>query len=86
MRTYDTTHDPKYLTAVRGEADYAYKVGHDPQGGYWDHWTDKPHAASETKTLIINASAARIFWLLVPYDKNAQSVHSGKADHNDAHI
>jgi len=83
LRTYDTTHDAKYLNAVRGEADYAYKVGHDPQGGYWEHWTDKPHSTSETKTLIINASAARIFWLLVPYDKGAQQIHDGKAVHKE---
>ena len=68
LRAYDVTHDKKYLNAVRDEADYGYKVGRDPEGGYWEHWNTKPHDGGERKTLIINASAARIFWLLAPYE------------------
>jgi uncharacterized protein YyaL (SSP411 family) len=67
LRTYDLTHDVKYLDAVRREAAFAYKVGRDPRGGYWEKWGAKPHDSSERKTLIINASAARIFWLLADY-------------------
>jgi len=72
LRTYDITHDVKYLDAVRGEAAYAYRSEHDPQGGYWEKWTGKVHDSPETKTLIINASAARIFWLLVPYTDDSE--------------
>jgi uncharacterized protein YyaL (SSP411 family) len=77
LRTYDITHDVKYLNAVRREASYAYKVGRDPQGGYWEHWTDKPHDPAERKTLIINASAARIFWLLTAYPDDEQLTKDG---------
>lgn len=71
LRTYDATGDAKYLDAVRREAAYGYEQGHDPQGGFWSHWDGKPHQAGERKTLIINASAARIYWLLSRYDKSA---------------
>ena len=72
LRLYDATHDVKYLNAVRRQADYAYAHVRDPQGGYWDHWKDKSHAPDERKSLIENASVARLFWLLAPYPEAAK--------------
>jgi len=67
LRLYDETHDPKYLNAVRRQADFAYAHVRDPQGGYWDNWKAASHAPDERKSLIENASVARLFWLLAPY-------------------
>ncbi len=67
LRLYDVTHDLTYLNAVRREAAFGYRVARDPQGGYWDHWTTAPRKPDERKSLIDNAAAARIFWLLAPY-------------------
>ena len=57
----------KYLNAVRRQAEYAYAHVRDPQGGYWDDWKAASHAPDERKSLIENASVARLFWLLAPY-------------------
>ncbi len=67
LRLYDETHDVKYLNAVRRQADYAYAHVRDVQGGYWDNWKTVLHPAGERKSLIENASVARLFWLLAPY-------------------
>ena len=67
LRLYDVTHDLTYLDAVRRQAAFGYRYARDPQGGYWDHWTTTPHKPNERKSLIENASAARLFWLLTPY-------------------
>jgi rhamnogalacturonyl hydrolase YesR len=67
INLYETTHDVKYLNAVRREAAFAYRYARDPQGGYWEHWTTAAQAPNQTKTLMTNASAAYIFWLLAPY-------------------
>ncbi len=67
LRLYDATHEVKYLDAVRHQAAFGYKYARDPQGGYWDHWVTTPHDPNERKTLIENAAAARLFWLLAPY-------------------
>ena len=69
LMTYQATDDIKYLNAVRRHADYGYRNGRDASdGGYWDNWSATSHAPDERKTLIENSSAARIFWLLAPYD------------------
>ena len=69
LATYRATDDVKYLNAVRRHADYGYRNGRDKSdGGYWDNWSAASHAPDERKTMIENASAARIFWLLAPYD------------------
>ena len=69
LLTYQATDDVKYLNAVRRHADYGYKHGRDlSDGGYWDNWSATKHAPDERKTMIENASASRIFWLLAPYD------------------
>ena len=69
LATYQVTDDVKYLNAVRRHADYGYRNGRDASdGGYWNNWSATKHAPDERKTLIENASAARIFWLLAPYD------------------
>ena len=67
LETYAATRDIKYLNAVRRDADFAYRYVRDPAGGYWNAWKKQAHAADERKTLIENASAARLFWLLTPY-------------------
>lgn len=68
LMTYDATLDTKYLSAVRRHADFGYRQGRDPRdGGYWDHWNSATRAPGERKTLIENAGAARILWLLTPY-------------------
>ena len=69
LMTYDATKNTKYLNAVRRHADYGYRYGRDASdGGYWNNWSAVEHKAGERKTLIENAGAARIFWLLSPYD------------------
>jgi rhamnogalacturonyl hydrolase YesR len=67
IELYQTTHDLKYLDAVRREASFAYRYGRDSDGGYWDHWTVNPQKADQAKSLIGNASAAYLFWILAPY-------------------
>lgn len=67
LRLFDETHDVKYLNAVRRQAEFAYAHVRDPQGGYWDNWKANTHAPDERKSLIENASVARLFWLLAPY-------------------
>ena len=78
LRLYDVTHDVRYLNAVRREAAFAARYARDPSGGYWDHWTTQPHAPGETKSLIENASAARLFWLLAPYPDPAELTAAGR--------
>lgn len=67
LSLYDATHDLKYLNAVRRQAAFGYRVARDPAGGYRDHWTVDPPKPDERKSLIENASAARLFWMLAPY-------------------
>lgn len=68
LRLYDQTKDKKYLDAVRRQADHGYRFARDAKdGGYWDNWKDGSHRPGEAKSLIENAAAARLFWLLVPY-------------------
>ena len=78
LRLYDATKDVKYLNAVRRQAAYAHRVARDPQGGYWDNWKATTHAPDERKTLIENASAARLFWLLAPYKDTDELLKAGK--------
>ena len=72
LRLYDVTHDMKYLNAVRRQAAFGYKYARDPNGGYRDHWTVKNDHPNAPKTLIENASAARLLWLLAPYPDAAE--------------
>jgi uncharacterized protein YyaL (SSP411 family) len=67
IELYRATNDVKYLNAVRREATFALKYARDPQGGYFEHWTTSPQNGTQKKTLIVNASAAYLFWLLAPY-------------------
>lgn len=67
LQLFEATHNIKYLNAVRRDADFAFRYVRDSGGGYWNDWKIKPHSADERKTLIENASVARLFWLLAPY-------------------
>jgi uncharacterized protein YyaL (SSP411 family) len=68
LHTYEATRDIKYLNAVRRHADFGYRYVRDVEtGGYYDKWRDQNHPLDERKTLIENASAARILWELAPY-------------------
>jgi uncharacterized protein YyaL (SSP411 family) len=78
LRLYDVTKDVKYLNAVRRQASYAYRYARDPQGGYWDKWKLVTHSPDERKTLIENASAARLLWLLTPYQDTEELLEAGK--------
>jgi rhamnogalacturonyl hydrolase YesR len=79
LRLYDVTQDVRYLNAVRQQAAFGDKYARDPSGGYWDRWVTTPHRADETKSLIENASAARLLWLLSPYPDSQELTTSGRA-------
>jgi rhamnogalacturonyl hydrolase YesR len=78
IELYQATHDIKYLDAVRREASFAYRYGRDSDGGYRDHWTVNPQQLDQTKSLIGNASAAYLFWLLAPYPDVDQLTADGQ--------
>ena len=78
LRLYDVSHDAKYLNAVRQEAAFADEYVRDPQGGYRDHWTVAVQDPDAPKSLIENASAARLFWLLAPYPDPAELTRAGR--------
>lgn len=68
LQEYETTKDPRYLNAVRRDADFAFRNVRDAQkGGYYNDWKIKSHAPDERKELIENAAVARLYWLLTPY-------------------
>jgi uncharacterized protein YyaL (SSP411 family) len=67
LETYQATKDTKYLNAVRRDADFGFRYVRDPKGGYWREWKAKSHEENEAKTLIEEASVARLYWLLAPY-------------------
>ncbi len=79
VMTFEATRDPKYLNAVRRHADFGYRYGRDARGGYFDKWNALKRAPGERKTLIENAGAARIFWLLEPYPDGDELRERGKA-------
>ncbi len=64
---YKAGSDVKYLDAVRGHAAYGDRVVRDPKGGYRNEWADPPRRPDAPKTLLENASDARLLWLLAPY-------------------
>lgn len=68
LRLHDTSNDGKYLAVARAYAEHAHRDARDPQGGYYDDWNKPDHTPGERKSLIENASAARLFWLLAAYD------------------
>lgn len=68
LQTYDATKDIKYLNAVRRQADFGDRYVRDVKSGaYFNNWNAENRGADTRKTLIENASAARLLWLLVPY-------------------
>lgn len=68
LDTYEATKDVRYLNAVRRDADFGYRYVRDVRtGGYWNKWNAVPRPTRERKTLIENASAARLLWLLSAY-------------------
>ncbi len=78
LRLYDVSHDTKYLNAVRQQAAFADRYARDPKGGYRDHWTVAVKNSDAPKSLIENASAARLFWLLAPYPNPAELTTAGR--------
>jgi hypothetical protein len=69
LQTYEATQDIKYLNAVRRHADFGYRYVRDVRdGGYFNNWDAEHRNPNESKTMIENASVARLYWLLVPYD------------------
>jgi hypothetical protein len=69
LETYGATQDLKYLNAVRRHADFGYRYVRDVRdGGYFNDWSAENRNPGESKTMIENASVARLYWLLVPYD------------------
>ncbi len=79
LRLYDVSHDAKYLNAVRQQAAFAEQYARDPKGGYRDHWTVTTKDPNAPNSLIENASAARLFWLLAPYPDPAELTAAGRA-------
>ncbi|BCM92058.1 cellobiose 2-epimerase [Abditibacteriota bacterium] len=68
LQSYEATNDVKYLNAVRRHADFGNRYVRDVRtGDYFNKWGAENRADDERKTLIENASAARLLWLLVPY-------------------
>lgn len=80
LRLYDVSHDVRYLNAVRQEAAFGDEYARDPNGGYRDHWTVKADSPAAPKSLIENASAARLLWLLAPYPDVAELTAAGRQD------
>lgn len=90
LEAYEATKEIKYLNAVRRDADFAWRYVRDVNnGGFWNQWRKGNHSADDRKTMIENAAAARLFWLLVPYqdveelrlagEKSLQQKEVGKA-------
>jgi hypothetical protein len=68
IRVYEADHQLAYLNAVRRHAAYGYRVVRDSMNrGYWSDWRAQTHKPDEAKSLIENASDARLLWLLTPY-------------------
>ncbi len=68
LEVYEASKDIKYLNAVRRDADFAWRYVHDSNnGGFWNQWHKANHSADDRKTMIENAAAARLFWLLTLY-------------------
>jgi uncharacterized protein YyaL (SSP411 family) len=68
LQCYDATKDIKYLNAVRRHADFGYRYVRDVRSGlYFSRWDSVNRSERNGKELIENAAAARLFWLLVPY-------------------
>ncbi len=65
---YRETKEPYLLRRVQQCATFVYKYVRDPKdGGYWTKWEIIPNRNEERKTLMTNASVARLFWLLADY-------------------
>lgn len=68
IRLYEADHRIGYLNAVRRHAAFSYRSLRDAaNGGYWSDWNHGTHKPDERKSLLDNASDARLFWLLAPY-------------------
>jgi len=65
LELYEVTREPYLLDRVIANADFAWKHLRDPRdGGFWTRWRIEPDRKEERKSLIANASTARLFWLL----------------------
>ena len=61
---YRTSGEEYLLARARANADFAWKHTRDSDGGFWTKWRIEPNRKEQRKTLIANASTARLFWLL----------------------
>ena len=64
LALYRTTGETYLLERARANADFIWKHVRDSDGGFRTKWTIAPDRKEERKTLIANASVARLFWLL----------------------
>lgn len=64
---YKETGEAYLLDTARQNAAFVYTQLRDARGGYFSRWDVVPNRNEERKTLIANASVARLFWLLTPY-------------------
>ncbi len=81
LDVYEATKDVKYLNAVRRDADFAWRYVRDSNsGGFWNQWRKANHSSDDRKTMIENAAAARLFWLLVPYQDVEELRAAGEKD------
>jgi predicted alpha-1,6-mannanase (GH76 family) len=72
-----TTGEAYLLNRARANADFAWKHVRDASdGGFWGKWKIVPDRREERKSLIANASVARLFWLLaaIPETKDTRNV------------
>ena len=80
IRLYEADHKLIYLNAVRRHAAYGARYVRDTvNGGYWSDWAVRDHKSDEAKSLIENASDARLLWVLAPYPDSAALYTKGLA-------
>jgi rhamnogalacturonyl hydrolase YesR len=76
---YRETKEPYLLDNARRNAAFIYRYVRDPKDdGYWLRWEIAPERKEERKTLMANASVARLFWLLAPYLDVDELVEQGR--------
>ncbi len=78
IQLYQVDHNTAYLNAVRRNAAFATQHVYDAAGGgYWGNWGAKTRKTDERKDLLENASVARLFWMLAPYEDSGELLARG---------